>query len=291
MIPFRVSIVFCALFFLFGCGNTKKEVVLTFTAIPGDNTTELSAKFKPLEKYLSEKLSVKVQYVPTADYAAAVDSFVNGDVHLAWFGGLTGIRARRKVEGARAIAQGVIDPRYKSYFIAHKDSGLKLGKEFPEALRGKKFAFGSSGSTSGRLMPTYFIKKFTGETADQFFGSVPHFSGSHEKTAQLVSAGTFHAGAIDYKTYDRLVAEKKIDPKICYVIWTTPVYPDYNWTAHPDLDRKFGEGMIDRLQKTMIEMTDSDLLKAINRQEGLIPAKNEEWDDLAGLAKELGLLR
>ena len=88
-----------------------------------------------------------------------------------------------------------------------------------------------------------------------------------------------------------MVAEKKIDPKICYVIWTTPVYPDYNWTAHPDLDRKFGEGMIDRLQKTMIEMTDSDLLKAINRQEGLIPAKNEEWDDLAGLAKELGLLR
>ncbi len=291
MNPYRIFLVLFLFSFLFGCGGAKEEVVLKFTAIPGDSTTELAAKFEPFEKYLSGKLGVKVQYVPTADYAASVDSFVNGDVHLAWFGGLTGVRARRKVEGSRAIAQGKVDPQYKTYFIAHKDSGLKPGTEFPSDLRGKKFTFGSSGSTSGRLMPTHFITKFTGETVDQFFGSVPHFSGSHEKTAQLVSAGTFHAGAIDYKTYDRLVAEKKIDPKVCYVIWTTPAYPDYNWTAHPDLDKKFGEGTIDRLQKIMIEMTDTELLKAINRQEGLIPAKNEEWDDLAGLAKELGLLR
>ncbi len=274
-----------------GCGGSKEKEVLKFTAIPGDNTTELAAKFKPLEKYLSEKLNVKVEYIPTADYAASVDSFVNGDVHLAWFGGMTGVRARMKVENARAIAQGKVDPFYKTYFIAHKDSGLKPGKEFPADLRGKKFTFGSSGSTSGRLMPTHFITKFTGESIEKFFGAAPNFSGSHEKTAQLVAAGTFDAGAIDYKTYDRLVAEKKIDPAVCTVIWTTPTYADYNWTAHPDLDKKFGEGTIDRLQKLMIEMKDPELLKAINRKEGLISAKNEDWDVLTGLAKELGLIR
>ena len=129
------------------------------------------------------------------------------------------------------------------------------------------------------------------QSIEKFFGAAPNFSGSHEKTAQLVAAGTFDAGAIDYKTYDRLVAEKKIDPAVCTVIWTTPTYADYNWTAHPDLDKKFGEGTIDRLQKLMIEMKDPELLKAINRKEGLISAKNEDWDVLTGLAKELGLIR
>ncbi len=273
-----------------GCGNSGAEPVLKFTAIPGDNTTELAAKFKPLEKYLSEKLGVKVQYVPTADYAASVSSFVNGDVHLAWLGGLTGVRVRLKVSGARAIAQGEVDPEYHTYFIAHKDSGLEPGDEFPGDLRGKTFTFGSAGSTSGRLMPEYFIRKHSGMTPKEFFGTEAHFSGSHEKTAQLVAAGTFQAGAIDYKTYDRLVAAKKIDPEFCHVIWTTPPYPDYNWTAHPDLETRFGKGTIDRLQKIMIGMTDPELLRAINRKK-LIPAKNEEWDDLAGLGRKLGLLR
>ena len=181
MTPYRILIVLFFFLFFLACGGAKEEAVLKFTAIPGDNTTELAAKFKPFEKYLSEKLNVKVQYIPTADYAASVDSFVNGDVHLAWFGGLTGVRARMKVEGARAIAQGQVDPQYKTYFIAHKDSGLKPGKKFPEALRGKKFTFGSSGSTSGRLMPTYFITKFTGETVDQFFGSEHYLMGHQLK--------------------------------------------------------------------------------------------------------------
>ena len=101
----------------------------------------------------------------------------------------------------------------------------------------------------------------------------------------------FQAGAIDYKTYERLVAEKEIDPEKCRVIWETPPYPDYNWTAHPDLEKQFGDGFTDRLQAALIELKDPALLRAINRPEGLIPAKNEDWDGLRELARELGLVR
>ena len=73
MNSFRTFSLFLGALFLSSCGNGKEQAVIKFTAIPGDNTTELAAKFKPLEKYLCEKLGVKVEFVPTADYAASVD--------------------------------------------------------------------------------------------------------------------------------------------------------------------------------------------------------------------------
>lgn len=281
-----IIIFYGSLALLAGCDDPDPAPpVLKFTAIPGDNTTELAEKFAPLEAHLSAKLGVPVKYVPTADYAASVESFVNGDVQLAWFGGLTGVRARRAVPGARAIAQGKVDPEYRSYFIANPASGLKPSDDFPLALAGRSFTFGSDSSTSGRLMPEHFIRKHTGKSPKEFFGREMSFSGSHEKTAQLVSAGTFDAGAIDYKTYDRL------RPENCVVIWTTPPYPDYQWTAHPSLDATFGAGFTDRLRDALLAIDDPALLNAVNRPEGFIAAANEEWDDLARLAEELGLVR
>ena len=47
---------------------------------------------------LSAKLGVPVEYVPSRDYQASVDMFKNGDVHLAWFGGLTGVQAGSTVQ-------------------------------------------------------------------------------------------------------------------------------------------------------------------------------------------------
>ncbi|MDE0586633.1 MAG: PhnD/SsuA/transferrin family substrate-binding protein, partial [Planctomycetota bacterium] len=93
--------------------------VLRFTAIPDTNSSELEAKFKPVAAYLSKELGVKVEYIPTADYSASVEMFKNGDVHFAWFGGLSGAQARAAIEGSQAIAQGVEDPNFKSYFVAH----------------------------------------------------------------------------------------------------------------------------------------------------------------------------
>lgn len=289
----NIFVLFLGFASFYGCGSgeSKQTHVLKFTAIPGRNTAYLKEKFTLFEKYLSGKLGITVQYIATQDYGASVDAFVNGDVHLAWFGGLTGVRARAKVPGARAIAQGKVDPKYRSYFIAHKDTGFQLKNEFPMEIATKKFTFGSDSSTSGRLMPQYFIQKFSGKSAVDFFGKPLNFSGSHEYTAQLVQAGTFEVGAIDYKTYEHLVDEKKLDPNVCYVIWKSPEFADYNWTAHPNLDKMFGNGFIEKLQRIMIEITDPKMLEAIDRKEGLISARNEEWDSLASLAKELGLIR
>ena len=268
-----------------------KSKVLRFTGIPTTNTTELGDKYRPLGKYLSEKLGVEVEYVPSADYTASVEAFKNGDIQLCWFGGLTGVRARDAVKGARVIACGKIDKEFHSYFIANKNAGLEKGDTFPMALKGKKFTFGSESSTSGRLMPEYFIRKFTKQTPKEFFGTEMSFSGGHDKTAKLVEAGTFDAGAIDFSIYDKMVGEGKLDPDLCRIIWTTPNYVDYHFCAHPVLEERFGKGFTDKLQAALIEIKDPALLAALVRPEGLIAAKNEDFDNLRALAVEIGLMR
>jgi len=264
---------------------------LLFTAIPDDNATELRARMQPVADYLAAVLDVEVRYVPVANYSASVDAFKNGDVLLAWFGGLTGVQARAAVPGSRAIAQGLVDPAYKSYFIAHASTGIERGTDFPFAFEGTRFTFGSEASTSGRLMPEHFIRSASGRAPEEFFGAANSFSGSHDKTAMLVQAGTVETGALSYKTYDKLVAEGRVDPALCRVVWETPAYADYNWTAHPQLDEQFGAGFTDRLQAALVGLEDPELLASILRPEGLIEASNEDFESIATLARELGFLR
>ncbi len=278
---------------LWSCGESEASAdgVLRFTAIPDDNTTELMERFAPVAAYLSKELGVPVEYVATSDYSASIDAFKTGDVHMAWFGGLTGVQARAAVPGSEAIAQGKVDPHFKSYFIANKDLGLSKSDEFPMELRGKSFTFGSDKSTSGRLMPEYYIRSKTGEAPADFFGQPANFSGSHDKTAKLVEAGTFQSGALNYKTYDRMVETGELDPEICRIVWVTPDYADYNWTAHPELETLFGAGFTKKLQAALVGMKDGKLLAAVDRSEGLIPASNADFDSIAELAVDLGFLR
>jgi len=279
-----VAIIFLC---LSACSQRQpEENVLRFTAIPDTNSSELEAKFKPVAAYLSKELGMKVEYIPTADYSASVEMFKNGDVQLAWFGGLSGAQARVAVEGAQAIAQGVEDPNFKSYFVAHKSTGINLSKGFPKALKGLSFTFGSPKSTSGRLMPEHFVAKFTGQQPSEFFANENSFSGSHDKTAKLVEAGTFQAGALNYMTYDRMVADGDLDPEVCKVVWVTPTYPDYNWTAHGSLDSV----LVNKLQEALLNMKNAELLKSIDRPNGLIKATNEDFAPVHELATQLGFL-
>jgi phosphonate transport system substrate-binding protein len=279
-----------------GCGedsgngaNDGGKPTLYFSAIPDQGSTELTEKFGEVAAYLSDALGVPVEYRPASDYGASVEMFKNGDIHLAWFGGLTGCQARAAVDGARAIAQGESDPKFYSYFIAHKDTGLERSDAFPAALADLTFAFGSEKSTSGRLMPEFFIRKETGKGPKEFFKKQYVFSGSHPKTAEMVQSGQVQAGVLNYAVYDKKVKEGEIDPEVCRIVWKTPTYADYNWTAHPALDDIYGAGFVDRLQEALVGMK-GDLLDVFPRK-AMIPARNEEFEGIATVARELGLMR
>jgi phosphonate transport system substrate-binding protein len=90
-----------------------------FTAIPDQDETRLVERFTKVAEYLQQKLGTPVRYLPVKSYPAAVTAFTNDQVQLAWFGGFTGVQARRAVPGSEAIAQGAEDVAFKSYVIAN----------------------------------------------------------------------------------------------------------------------------------------------------------------------------
>ena len=100
-----------------------------------------------------------------------ITAFRNNQVQLAWFGGLSGVQARRLVPGSEAIAQGFEDQFFKSYLIAHYSVDIKRSKNFP-TLDHYTFTFGSKGSTSGRLMPQFFIEKMQGNQLNKFLSEL-----------------------------------------------------------------------------------------------------------------------
>ncbi len=272
----------------FACSAAVSAETLVFTAIPDEDETKLVERFRGIADYLSENLDVDVRYIPVKSYAAAVSAFRNNQVQLAWFGGLSGVQARSLVPGSEAIAQGVEDQAFYSHIIAHKSTGLEEAEELPEALRGKTFTFGSKGSTSGRLIPEYYIREAFDEAPEDVFSRVG-FSGNHTRTLRLVEAGTYDVGAINFSVWDKETKDGNVDTDAVKVIWTTPSYPNYQWSIRGDADERFGEGFTDRVQQALLNMKDEKLLNSFPRS-GFIPVSNDAYKPIEVVGKQIGII-
>src|SRR5215510_6071539 len=248
-----------------GTALSQDKPVFVFTAIPDQDETRLVERFTRVAEYLQSKLGVPVKYLPVKSYPAAVTAFTNGQVQLAWFGGFTGVQARRQVPGSEAIAQGAEDVAFKSYIIANTKTGLKSAKEFPTAIAGKSFTFGSRASTSGRLMPEFYIRKeFAGRGPDEIFSRVG-FSGDHSRTIQLVQSGAFEVGVLDYSVWELESKAGKVDAAQVGVIWESPTFPDYQWTVRANVDKIYGAGFKDKLTAALLAIDDPAILTQFAR--------------------------
>lgn len=267
---------------------TVNAETFTFTAIPDADESRLNERFGKVADYLSKQLGVDVKYIPVKSYPAAITAFRNDQVQLAWFGGLSGVQARELVEGSEAIAQGYEDQFFKSYIIANASTGLNASDEFPQGIAGKTFTFGSKGSTSGRLMPEFYVREHTGKTPEEAFSRVG-FSGDHSRTIALVQSGAFDVGAVNYSVWDTELKSGKVDPSKVKVLWTTPTYPDYQWTIRGDVDARYGEGFKAKVTAALLNMKDEDLLASFPRK-SFVPASNADYAPIYDTGKSIGLL-
>ncbi|KDR95729.1 phosphonate transport system substrate-binding protein [Peptoclostridium litorale DSM 5388] len=268
--------------------SSGEAPVLKIAGIPDQEVSEMEQGFNDLATYLSEKTGLEVEYVPVADYSAVVTGFERGDIHLAWFGGLTGVQARNMVPDAQAIAQGPRDEKFHSVFIAQKGLGIKS----LEDLKGKSFTFGSESSTSGHLMPRYFLME-SGIDADSDFDGKPNYSGSHDKTYTLVESGAFNAGALNEAVWEGAVEENKVDLDKVEAFYTTPDFYDYNWSVN-NLDDAFGEGTNEKIKQALLsigdEQPDNYILKLL-KTDKFIEASNDNYDAIEKVAKEIGIIK
>ena len=281
------------------CGSGPlgtESPVLHIGAIPDQNPEKLNRLYSSLSAELSDQLKVPVEYVPVSNYPAAVTAFRTGSLDLVWFGGLTGVQARLQTPGAKVLAQRDIDAKFTSVFIANGASGLRpfsTGDQLTN-LKGRRLSFGSESSTSGRLMPQYFMSQ-NGVGTDELAGGAPGFSGSHDATIAVVQSGAYEVGALNEQVWKSNVEDGRADPNKVSVIWRTPPYVDYHWVARPDLDERFGKGFTNKVQTALLAITadtprGETILELFGAAE-FIPAQNSDYDKIEAVGRQLGKIR
>ncbi len=260
------------------------EQVLRVSAIPDESPTELQRKFTPLGNYLEQKLGMKVAFTPVTDYAAAVEALINKKVDLVWFGGFTFVQAKiRSNNQVTPLVQREEDEKFKSVFITTSQDINTL-----DDLKGKTFSFGSESSTSGHLMPRSFLltAKINPDTDLKRIA----FSGAHDATVAAVAGGKVDAGALNFSVWEKLVKEKKVDPNVVRVFYTTPGFYDYNWTVRSDMDAILRKKLTDAFLALNKNDAQGKEILELQRATRFIPTKAENYSTIEAAARNAKLV-
>ena len=261
------------------------DQTLRVSAIPDESPTELQRKFTPLGAYLEKATGTKVTFVPVSDYAATVEGLAAGKLDLVWYGGFTFVQARRRTSNALPLVQREEDAQFHSKFIVPASSKAKTLAD----LKGANFAFGSVSSTSGHLMPRYFLLK-SGIDPEKDFTKVA-YSGAHDVTAKWVEAGKVDAGVLNESVFQKLLDDKKLDPTKVRVLWTTPGYFDYNWTVRGNLDPKLAEKIKRAFLALDYSNPEQKIILDLQRTHKFIPTAPENYLSIEEAARSAGLLK
>jgi len=262
------------------------QSTLRISAIPDEAPTELQRKFKPLGEYLSLETGMKIEFIPVTDYAAVVEALATKKIDMAWLGGFTFIQAKIRTNGtAIPIIQRVEDENFISRFIVPIDSPIKSLKD----LKGKTFAFGSPSSTSGHLMPRFFLMQ-AGIQADTDLKNIA-FSGAHDATVAFVASGKVEAGVLNASVLDKLIETNNANALKVRVLATTPTYYDYNWTVRGDLDPALVKKISNAFLKLDSKNPVNKELMELQRASKYITTKVANYDGIEQAARSAGLIK
>lgn len=268
---------------------------LKISAIPDQDPQKLAARDGALGSYLHAKLGVPVEYVPVTDYAASVSLFKTGDLDLVLYGGLTGVQARLQTPNATLIAQRDIDDAFQTVFIASAASRIAPVTDVKglATFKAKRFTFGSESSTSGRMMPEYFLDQ-AGLSSDKDFAGVPGYSGSHDKTIDLVQAGTYEGGALNVQVWNARKKAGTVDTGKVIEIFVTPSYHDYHWIAGPRTNERFGAGFTDKITAAILglDYANADQAKVLDGYgaKKFIETKADNYKEVESIGRKLKLI-
>ncbi len=264
----------------------QAQQVLKVTTIPEEAATEQLRKFGPITRYLEKSLGMKVEFTPVNDYPAAVEALVSKQVDLVWFGGFTHVQAQIRSGGKIIpIAQREEDTKFRSVFIANKDSGITKLSD----LKGRQFSFGSASSTSGSLMPRSFLLE-AGIEPERDFKRIA-YSGAHDATIASVVSGRVDAAALDITVWNKFVSDKKVDTSKTDVFYTTPPYFNYNWSVHADMPAALRERITKALLALDMNTPEGKEILTLNRATRYIPTKPENYKGLERAGRSAGLIK
>lgn len=207
----------------------QAQSVLRVAMAPETTPAEQEARFSSLGQFLETRYKLRVKWVPVASEAFAVRALLNREADLVWLNGLSYVQASlRAKDRVVPLVQREEDQKARSVFITKASSSIK---KLPD-LKGRTLSLGPSASTAENLMPrSALIAAKLRPDAD--LTAVP--AANAPAVVAAVVAGQAEAGALGLAAWERLVADKQVDPAAVKVFFTTPVYTDHTWAVLTDM--------------------------------------------------------
>ncbi len=251
--------------------------------LPDESEAILIKRYEPLLDHLSAATGLIFELVIPKDYGELLTLFANKEVELAYFGGLTFLQAHRKYQAVPLVMRDT-DLKFRSYFLARVGTAPQSLEDF----RGMRFAFGSALSTSGHLMPRYFLGQ-DGIEPERYFSEVT-FSGSHDRTALMVRDNLVDLGVANARIIDKMYADGRLDPAEVRIVQETRPYPDYVWALQNNRNATLRNQIVQAfLALGPADKTQANILENIDAG-GFLPAQIEDFSELIAIAELRGLL-
>ena len=201
------------------------------------------ATYKPLADYLAKQLGKKVVLRTVDTWEGLAKSLANGETDIALMGPWGYVLANHQA-GAQAVSTILYDgkPEYFAIMVTGPRSGINR----PEDLKGKTFAFGDKGSTSGYLIPLHYFQR-KGINPDTYFSKVIYTR--HQAIETQVVRGELDAGADYNRNRDAMIGEGLIKAEDSRIIWTSDPLPNDALAVSAELAKD--KAFVARLRKAL----------------------------------------
>jgi phosphonate transport system substrate-binding protein len=269
-----------------GCTSSRNrgsEPVLRLAMIPSTDPGRIVRESQPLVNYLQKETRARVELVVPTNYAAVVEAIANDRVDIAYLGGFTFVQASRRA-GVQPLVQRERDQNFHSVFITQPGSRINTLAD----LKGHSFAFGDVNSTSGHLMPAYYMRA---ANLDPNALAKTLYTGGHDSTALAVANGKVDAGAMDELVFASMMKSGKITANQVKVFYTTPAFFDYVWAARKTLDPKLSDGFAAAFLKLDASKPESKAILDLLNATKYVRAEDASYEKLRQAARQEGLLQ
>lgn len=209
---------------------------IDFGILSTESQEALKPKWDPFVEAMQTGIGRKVNAFYANDYAGVIEGMAAGKVQLAWLGGKSYVEASKRADAdvfARVINEDGTKGYY-SYLITNasnpivKDIDLKAGNGDQYVIQHSKdltFAFNDPNSTSGYLVPSYYVFAKNGVDPKTAFKEEPVFAGSHEATLQAAINNQVDVATNNSEMLGSLEKTNPEERKQVQIIWTSPEIP------------------------------------------------------------------
>ncbi len=265
-----------------GPSGAAEKPRLRLSMIPATDPGKMIREGQPLIAYLERATGATVMMTIPTNYAAVVEAIVNDKVDIAHFGGFTYVQASARA-GVRPLVQRDRDQNFHSVFITQPASPIASLAD----LKGRQFAFGDVNSTSGHLMPEFYMRQ---ARVDPAVIARAVYTGGHDATALAMANKKVDAGAMDELVYRRMLKEGKITAAQIRVFYTTPPFMDYVWAARKGLDPKLADAFASALLALDAAKPEHKAILEFLSATKYVRATDASYDRLRQAAHDAGLM-